>query len=122
MGTSFPDCGNKLFHAIQEPVLVVTPDGIIIDVNNTALTAAKKTASEIIEKGICNIIHGGSSPHIKCPLEEFLKACSSRTEETTLPGLSGLSGLSGEYLLTISPVKNLNGEKNTFYRKRTDKR
>lgn len=57
MGTSFPDCGNELFHAIQDPVLVVTPDGIIIDANNTALTAAKKTASEIIGKGICTIIH-----------------------------------------------------------------
>ena len=93
MGTSFPDCGNKLFHAIQEPVLVVTPDGIIIDVNNTALTAAKKNSIRNYWKR--NLYY------------------YSRTEEITL---------SGEYLLTISHVKNLNGEKNTSYRKRTDKR
>jgi len=95
--------GNELFHAIQDPVMVVTPDGIIIDANNAALNAAKKSQSKIIGKGICAIIHGGSSPHIKCPLEEFLLTCSSRIEETTLPGLSG------EYLLTISPVKDQDG-------------
>jgi len=96
--------GNELFQAIQDPVLVVTPKGIIIDANHAALTAAKKNQSEIIGKGICKIIHGGSSPHLKCPLEEFLKTCAPRAEETTLPGLSG------EYLLTISPVKDQDGE------------
>ena len=40
--------GNELFHAIQDPVMVVTPDGIIIDANNAALSAAKKSQSEII--------------------------------------------------------------------------
>lgn len=93
--------GNELFQAIQDPVLIVTPDGTIIDANNAALNAAKKTQSEIIGKGICKIIHGGSLPHIKCPLEEFLLTCAPRVEETTLPGLAG------EYLLTISPVKDL---------------
>lgn len=92
--------GNELFQAIQDPVLIVTPDGIIIDANNAALKAARKSYSEIIGKGICTIIHGGSLPHIKCPLEEFLLTCSPRAEETTLPGLSG------EYHLTISPVKD----------------
>lgn len=94
---------NELFQAIQDPVLVVTPEGIIIDANNAALTAARKSQSEIIGKGICTIIHGGSLPHIQCPLEEFLLTCSPRVEETTLPGLAG------EYLLNISPVKDKDG-------------
>ena len=76
--------GNELFEAIQDPILVVTPDGIIIDANNAALNAAKKNQSEILGQGICKIIHGGSSPHLKCPLEEFLLTCSSRIEETWL--------------------------------------
>jgi two-component system NtrC family sensor kinase len=92
--------GNELFQAIQDPVLVVTPDGIILDANNAAVNAAKKSRSEIIGQGICAIIHGGSSPHISCPLEEFLLTCSPRVEETTLPGFGG------EYLLTISPVND----------------
>jgi len=94
--------GNELFQAIQDPILVVTPDGIIIEANNAALNAAKKKPAEILGQGICKIIHGGSSPHIKCPLEEFLLTCTSRVEETTLPGFAG------EYLLTISPVKDKN--------------
>ncbi len=95
--------GNELFQAIQDPVLIVTPEGLIVDANNAALSAAKKSQSEIVGKGICSIIHGGSSPHIKCPLEEFLLTCAPRVEETTLPGLAG------EYLLTISPIKNPDG-------------
>jgi len=101
--TSHAGSGNELFQAIQDPVLVVTPDGIIIDANNAALTAAKKSQKEIIGKGICTIIHGGSLPHLECPLEEFLRSKTSRVEETTLPGLAG------EYLLTISPVKEPDG-------------
>jgi len=95
--------GNELFQAIQDPVFVVTPDGIIIDANSAALNAARKKQSEVLGQGICKIIHGGSSPHLQCPLEAFLLTCSSRVEETTLPGLAG------EYLLTISPVKNKGG-------------
>ncbi len=94
---------NELFQAIQDPVLVVTPDGIIIDANKAALNAAKKNYREILGQGICKIIHGGSLPHIKCPLEDFLTTCTSRVEETTLPGFGG------EYLLTISPVKDKDG-------------
>jgi two-component system NtrC family sensor kinase len=95
--------GNELSQAIQDPVFVVTPDGIIIDANNAALNAARKKQSKVLGQGICKIIHGGSSPHLKCPLEAFLLTCSSRVEETTLPGLAG------EYLLTISPVKDKDG-------------
>ena len=94
------DGSNELFQAIQDPVLIVTPKGIILDANNAALNAACKKRSEIIGKGICTIIHGGSLPHTKCPLEEFLLTCEPRVEETKLPGLDG------EYLLTISPVKD----------------
>lgn len=95
--------GNELFQAIQDPVLVVTPDGVIIDANSAALSAAKKQQDEIIGQGICSIIHGGSFPHLQCPLEEFLLTKSPKVEETTLPGFGG------EYLLTISPVKETDG-------------
>ena len=92
--------GNELFQAIQDPVFIVSPTGRILDANNAALSAADKKQSEIIGKGICEIIHGGSLPHLKCPLEKFLLTCSPSVEETTLPGLKG------EYLLTISPIKD----------------
>ncbi|MBU0943618.1 MAG: PAS domain-containing protein [Proteobacteria bacterium] len=95
--------GNELFQAIQDPVFVVTPDGIIVGANHAALNAAQKSRSEIIGEGICKIIHGGSFPHLQCPLEACLLTCSPRVEESILPGLSG------EYLLTISPVKNHDG-------------
>ncbi len=94
---------EQLFNAIQDPVLVVRPDGIIIEANNATLQAARKSRDEVIGEGICNIIHGGRWPHIKCPLEEFLKTCTPKVEETRLPGLFG------EYSFTISPVIELDG-------------
>ncbi len=99
-------CGvwAELFHTIQDPAMVVTPEGLIIEANPATLKAAGKSRAEVIGQGICNIIHGGRWPHIKCPLEEFLKTCASKTEETRLPGLSG------DYLLNISPVRESNGE------------
>jgi signal transduction histidine kinase len=97
---------EQLFNGIQDPVLVVRPDGIIIEANDATLQAARKTRNEVVGQGICKIIHGGRWPHIKCPLEEFLKTCSPKVEETRLPGLFG------EYSFTISPVKEMDGKIN----------
>lgn len=91
--------GVELFHSSRDPLLVVTPQGKIVQVNSALLKAANKTQDEIIGKGICQIIHGGRWPHIKCPLEEFLLTRSYKVEDTRLPGLGG------EYSLTIVPVE-----------------
>ena len=90
--------GIELFHSIQDPVFIVTPQGVIIDANKAAVLAARKSRDEIVGRGICEIIHGGRWPHIKCPLEEFLLTCTGRNEDTRLPGLGG------EYHLAITPL------------------
>ena len=95
---------EQIFNGIEDPFLVVRPDGIIIEANEATLKAARKTREEVIGHGICKIIHGGRWPHIKCPLVEFLKTCTPKVEETRLPGLFG------EYFFSISPVKGANGE------------
>ena len=95
---------EQLFNGIEDPVLVVRPDGIIVEANDATLQAARKTRDEVIGQGICKIIHGGRWPHIKCPLEEFLKTCTPKVEETRLPGLFG------EYSVTILPVKEMDGK------------
>ena len=99
--TLSPGTWEQLFNGIQDPVLVVRPDGIIIEANDATLQAARKTRDEVVGQGICKIIHGGRWPHIKCPLEEFLKTCTPKVEETRLPGLFG------EYSFSISPVKEM---------------
>jgi PAS domain S-box-containing protein len=95
---------GQIFNGIEDPFLVVRPDGIIIEANEATLKAARKTREEVIGQGICKIIHGGRWPHIKCPLEELLKNCTPNVEETRLPGLFG------EYFFSISPIKGANGE------------
>ena len=94
---------EQYFNAIPDPVLVVRPDGIIIEVNDATLLAAGKNRNEIVGRGICKIVHGGRWSHIKCPLEEFLKTCQPKVEETRLPGLSG------EYSFTIAPLREAKG-------------
>lgn len=90
--------GEELFHSSEDPLLVVTPDGMIIEVNDALLLATGKPRTEIIGHGVCEIIHGGRWPHIECPLEEFLRTKATKIEETRLPGLNG------EYCLSIYPV------------------
>lgn len=99
-----PSAGIELFHAIQDPVLLVTPEGVIREVNAALLKSAGKKRDQIVGRGVCEIIHGGRWPHIMCPLEEFLLTCSSRIEDTRLPGLGG------NYSLTIKPVQPINQE------------
>jgi len=96
--------GMGPLHSIQDPVLLATSEGIITDVNHATLQAADKSRKEIIGKGVCQIIHGGRWPHIKCPLEEFLLTRQAKSEDTKLPGLGG------EYHLIITPLVDDNSE------------
>ena len=89
---------------IPDPVLLATPEGIITEVNRAALAATGKSRRQIVGKGICQIIHGGRWPHIKCPLEEFLLTRRAKSEDTRLPGLGG------EYHLIITPLIDEDGE------------
>ena len=106
--TAPPGMWEHIFNGIDEPFLVVRPDGIIIEANEATFRAARKTREDVIGQGVCKIIHGGSWPHIKCPLEEFLKNCTPKVEETRLPGLFG------EYFFSISPIKGAKGEVDTI--------
>ncbi len=98
------DDRSGLLHLIPDPVLLATPDGVITEVNQAALAAAGKSRRQILGKGICQIIHGGRWPHIKCPLEEFLLTRKAKSEDTRLPGLGG------EYHLMITPLIGAGGE------------
>lgn len=102
--TCYAGTWEQLFDAMPDPLLVVKPDGVIIEVNKAALQATGKTREEIIGQGICKVVHGGKWPHIKCPLEEFLKTCRPKEETSRLPGFSG------EYSVSILPVKKDDGE------------
>lgn len=92
--------GVELFHSLQDPVLIATPGGEIRDANPALLKLSGKQYDEVVGAGVCEIIHGGRWPHIACPLEEFLKTCERRTEDTRLPGLGG------EYSLSVIPVQS----------------
>lgn len=97
--------GTELFRSIEDPVLVVTPEGIIVEVNEALEKAARKNREDIIGKGVCKVIHGGRWPHIKCPLEEFLLTNSHRVENSRLPGLNG------EFSLSVNPVSMSSADK-----------
>jgi two-component system, NtrC family, sensor kinase len=97
--------GRELFHSLQDPVLLVDTSSRILAVNGALLRTAGKKKEDVVGRGVCEIIHGGRWPHISCPLEDFLKTCSAKIENTRLPGLGG------QFSLTVVPIEEqLDGE------------
>jgi PAS domain S-box-containing protein len=97
---------EKIFIAIQDPVLVVSRDNIILDANPATFSAAKKKRSEIIGKKVCEIFHGGHDRKNQCPLEQLMALGKTHITETELVGLHGV------YMLTVTPLVEENGEIN----------
>ncbi len=89
---------ENIFAAIQDPALITTRDGIIIDANHATFTASRKSREDVIGKSVCTILHGGRKKGSICPLETQIKSGQSRILHTEL------SGLHGDYLLTVSPL------------------
>ena len=95
---------NNIFSAMQDPALVVSEEGVILDVNPATAIAAKRRRKDIVGKGVCEILHGGRSPGAICPLEAILLDNKNRVFETELRGLQG------NYMMTISPLKEFAGK------------
>lgn len=97
---------EKIFIAIQDPVLVVSNDNTIINANPATCTASKKHRDEIIGEKVCDILHCGHGNKNQCPLEQFIGSHKTQIWETELRGLHG------KYMLTVSPLVEENGQIN----------
>ncbi|MBU1234610.1 MAG: PAS domain S-box protein [Proteobacteria bacterium] len=95
---------ENIFSAIQDPALIVSNDSIILDANIATFTAARKTRSEVIGRKVCDILHNGRTVGSSCPLEQQIETRQSRIIETELRGLHG------NYLLTVSPLQQLDND------------
>jgi PAS domain S-box-containing protein len=95
---------ENIFSSVQDPALIVSELGTILDVNPATVAAARKSRKEIIGRGVCEILHGGRRPGAICPLEVLLSQKKSRIFETELHGLRG------NYLLTVSPLSLYDGK------------
>ncbi|MEE4314857.1 MAG: PAS domain S-box protein [Desulfofustis sp.] len=91
---------ENIFTTIQDPALIVSRDGSILDANHATFSASRKSREEVIGQSVCIILHGGHKRESICPLETIIKSGKSRILHTEL------SGLHGDYLLTISPCPN----------------
>jgi PAS domain S-box-containing protein len=94
---------ENIFATIQDPALITTRDGIIIDANHATFSAARKSRDEVIGRSVCLILHGGRKEGSVCPLEDQIQSGESRILHTEL------SGLHGDYLLTVSPLADTVG-------------
>lgn len=95
---------EEIFTAIQDPAMLVSPDGIILAANPATLASSLRSREEIVGKGVCEVLHGGRPAGVSCPLEELLRTRRGQILETTLQGLRG------EYLLAVSPVRDPEGD------------
>lgn len=94
---------ENIFASVQDPGLIVSAQGTILEVNPAMVVAARRPREEIIGRGVCDILHGGRRPGAICPLEVLLGQQKSRIFETELRGLRG------NFLLTVSPLKQEDG-------------
>ena len=98
------DKWENIFTAVLDPALIVSAEGVILDVNPATLAKAHRSREEIIGRGVCEILHGGRPPGAVCPLETLLGKRTSSTFETELRGLGG------NYLLNVSPLREYEGK------------
>ncbi|MBU0665247.1 MAG: PAS domain S-box protein [Proteobacteria bacterium] len=94
---------ENLFTSIQDPALIVSSDNIILDANPATFAAARKTREEVIDKKVCDILHGGRAAGALCPLEAQISTRKSMINEAELRGLNG------NYLITLSPLTPTKG-------------
>ncbi len=94
---------EQIFHAIQDPIIIVDVNGRIIEANPATMAAARRPREEIIGKGVCEVLEGGGAPGTTRSLELLLKKGKREVIEAKLPGLNG------DYLLTVSPVPGPGG-------------
>ncbi|NLX18199.1 MAG: PAS domain S-box protein, partial [Desulfobulbus sp.] len=94
---------ENIFSSVQDPALIVSTQGLILDVNPATVTAARKPREALVGKGVCEILHGNRRPGAICPLEVLLSQNQSRIFETELQGLRG------NFLLTVSPLRDNGG-------------
>jgi PAS domain S-box-containing protein len=96
---------ENLFASIQDPALIVSSDNIILDANPATFAAARKTRDEVINKKVCDILHGGRAAGAVCPLEAQISTRRSIINEAELRGLKG------NYLITLSPLAPTQGHR-----------
>lgn len=100
---------ENIFSAIQDPALIVTESGTIIDANHATFTASRKTREQVIGQSVCETLHNTRAQKHDCPLLPLLKTGKSRILHTTLHGLQG------DFLLTLSPLtSSISSEKATL--------
>ncbi len=96
---------ENLFASIQDPALIISSDNIILDANPATFAAARKTRNEVIDKKVCDILHGGRAAGAICPLEAQISTRKSIINEAELRGLHG------NYLITLSPLAPTQGHR-----------
>jgi len=96
---------ENLFTSIQDPALIVSSDNIILDANPATFSAARKTRDSVIDKKVCDILHGGRPAGAVCPLEAQISTRKSMINEAELRGLHG------NYLITLSPLAATEGHR-----------
>ena len=93
---------ENIFSTIQDPAIIATKKGIILDANHATFSASRKSRKQVIGQTVCKILHGSTSKDHKCSLEKLLRMGKSRIIHTDLVGLHG------DYLLTLSPCRSEN--------------
>ena len=57
---------ENIFSTIQDPAIITTREGLILDANHATFTASRKSREQVIGQSVCRILHGTTSRSHKC--------------------------------------------------------
>lgn len=102
--TKVPSEWRSIFDAINDPVCLLDPEGIILRCNKAMKTFLKKPYLEIIGRKCFELVHGISKPIKECPLAEMKKHLCRKMIEMPL----------GDRLfhVTVDPILDEKGKLN----------
>ncbi len=94
---------EQIFHAIQDPIIIVDSEGKIMEANPATMSASRLPRGKIMGRNIYKVLFPKTKPKDLSTLENLIKNKKREVIEANLPGLNG------DYLLTVSPVPGPEG-------------
>lgn len=105
---------ENIFQAISQPVVILSPEFMVLEANNTVLKKTKLTLEEIRGKHCFEIFHYKNHKPDGCPLRGLLESQHPETREMEMELFDGT------YLISCTPVFNDEGKLNSIIHIATD--
>ncbi len=89
---------NEIFTRSGQIIMVLGPDGTILDVNPAALRVTNMNRNKVVGKNVCALFHSDHPEHTPCPLQQAIESGRSRSLECKI------GPEKREHFVTVYPI------------------